>query len=245
MGIVKSLWVGSPLSSQEILSIRSFIANGHEYHLYVYDDVGPVPAGAVLKDASEILGREHAHKDKLGTYGFLSDRFRYRLLLAQGGWWVDTDVICVRPFEVEDDYFFCGETAEMLANTVMKVPPASQLMAVAEANAFAVDEHLSWGLIGPYLMTKALEHPMFQPLRRFIRPPEAIFPFPHTRWQDIFFKEYDEVAAEIPAGTYGIHLSNQMIRWTRDAANKKDSNLDPDRLFPANTVYGHFQRKYL
>ena len=39
----------------ERMSIASFLANGHAFHLFVYSDVKDVPAGAVLRDGNEIL----------------------------------------------------------------------------------------------------------------------------------------------------------------------------------------------
>jgi hypothetical protein len=39
----------------EQLSISSFLQNGHDYHLYVYDEVKNVPAGTVVRNANEIL----------------------------------------------------------------------------------------------------------------------------------------------------------------------------------------------
>ena len=55
---IQSLWIGERLSTIERLSIQSFLTNGHEYHLYVYSDVGEVPSGVVLKDASSIIPRD-------------------------------------------------------------------------------------------------------------------------------------------------------------------------------------------
>ena len=49
---VQGLWIGSELSAMERMSINSFLMNGHEYHLYVYDEVKQVPDGAVIKTAT-------------------------------------------------------------------------------------------------------------------------------------------------------------------------------------------------
>ena len=35
--IIQSLWIGGSLSNLEILSIKSFLQNGHTYHLYTYE----------------------------------------------------------------------------------------------------------------------------------------------------------------------------------------------------------------
>ena len=53
--VIQGLWVGSRLSVMEQLSITSFLAAGHEYHLFVYDTVSGVPPGAIVKDANHIL----------------------------------------------------------------------------------------------------------------------------------------------------------------------------------------------
>ena len=52
---MQSLWIGERLSKIELLAIQSFLSNGHEYHLYVYSDVGEVPSGVILKDAASII----------------------------------------------------------------------------------------------------------------------------------------------------------------------------------------------
>src|SRR5207253_1910437 len=52
--IIQSLWIGSELSVMERMSIISFLRNGHEYHLYTYNDLPNVPDGTVIKDANGI-----------------------------------------------------------------------------------------------------------------------------------------------------------------------------------------------
>jgi len=53
--IIQGLWIGSELSAMEQLSISSFLQNGHDYHLYVYDEVKNIPPGTLVMDAQEIL----------------------------------------------------------------------------------------------------------------------------------------------------------------------------------------------
>lgn len=57
--IIQSLWVGDKLSVIEQLCIASFLKNGHEFHLYTYQDVGAVPNGAILQDANQIIPEEN------------------------------------------------------------------------------------------------------------------------------------------------------------------------------------------
>jgi hypothetical protein len=98
---IQSLWIGERLSTIERLSIQSFLTNGHEYHLYVYSDVGEVPSGVVLKDASSIIPRDGIFTTR-GSLSIFSDWFRNELLFARGGYWVDLDVVCLRPLHFEE-----------------------------------------------------------------------------------------------------------------------------------------------
>src|SRR5215472_15544124 len=108
--IVQSLWIGDRLSVMEHLCISSFLRNGHSFHLYAYQDIAGIPPGTVVRDGNEILPasriftyREHQ------TYAGFANFFRYKLLLENGGWFVDADTVCIRPFEFEDDYVFSSE----------------------------------------------------------------------------------------------------------------------------------------
>ena len=89
---VQSLWIGDRLSTLERLSVCSFLANGHEYHLYVYDDVINVPSEVSIKDANEILPQSELFKVN-GSLALFSDWFRWELLLRSGGIWVDMDLV--------------------------------------------------------------------------------------------------------------------------------------------------------
>jgi len=87
----------------ELLSVRSFIAQGHDVHLYSYSAPMNLPAGVRTFDAREVVDEQLAPKGDVpafgkGTYGAFSDYFRYSLLLQRGGWWSDLDVVATRPW---------------------------------------------------------------------------------------------------------------------------------------------------
>ncbi len=106
MSIVQSVWIGAVLPPLQQLSIRSFLAQGHEYHLYTYGDVENIPQDATIRDGSEVLHRDnifcYPHGFGKGSYSAFSNLFRYKLILDRGGWWVDTDVVSLRPFQFDD-----------------------------------------------------------------------------------------------------------------------------------------------
>ena len=80
MSIVQSLWIGGTLSKMEVLSIKSFIENGNEYHLYTYDNVKNIPKGTIIKDGNEIISKEYIFKYCNGSYSAFSNLFRFCLL---------------------------------------------------------------------------------------------------------------------------------------------------------------------
>jgi len=103
------LWVGARLSPIERICARSFLHHGHEFHLYAYNDIAGVPAGVTVKDAASILPAREVFMHSIGTYAIFSDWFRWALLYRRGGWWVDMDVVCLRPFLFDDALVFGGD----------------------------------------------------------------------------------------------------------------------------------------
>ena len=108
MVIVQSLWVGPELSLMEQYSIRSFLKHGFEFHLYTYEKVRNVPRGTILKNANEIMPNKEVFKLK-ETFLPFSDIWRYKMLYEKGNYWVDLDMICLKPFDFKDPYVFSSE----------------------------------------------------------------------------------------------------------------------------------------
>jgi hypothetical protein len=224
--MIQSLWVGPRLSAMERLSIESFLAHGHRYRLFVYDDVQDVPEGAELADANEILpaSRLFLYRD-FATYSGFSNFFRYELLHARGGWWVDTDMICLRPFDVEDEYLFATEPKRgqaLVTSGVIKAPRGSEAMRFAAAICAAKDpERLAWGEIGPRLVAETVER---FGLQRFVAAPDAFCPLGYGEWERVL----DPQPPAIPPASFAVHLWNEM--WRR-AGRSKDARYDEGSLF--------------
>lgn len=135
--IIHGLWIGKHLSAIELLCIHSFQANGHEFHLWVYDTIETtLPENTIVEDATKIIPREkvfcYKYADQFGhgkgSYAGFSDIFRYKLLYDHGGWWVDMDVTCLKPFDFEDSYVFRAHNDLPVVGNIMKCPPRSDLM---------------------------------------------------------------------------------------------------------------------
>src|SRR5260370_37436083 len=116
---IQSLWIGPRLSAMERLCISSFLRNGHEFHLYVYEEPAGVLSGTVVQDATKIrpttcIFTYYEHSSYAGFANF----FRYKLLLEKGGWFVATDTICLKPFDFPEGSVFAsqGIAGRRLAN---------------------------------------------------------------------------------------------------------------------------------
>jgi hypothetical protein len=148
---VNGLWIGNELSLMELLTIESFIANGYTFHLWTYEPIKTnLPKSCICCDANQIIPLNQVFKYKYssqfgtgkGSYAGFSDIFRYKLLHDQGGWWVDMDVTCIKPFDVEVPYFFREHHSLPLVGNVMKAPKGSELMWKCYQDAsLAIDEN--------------------------------------------------------------------------------------------------------
>lgn len=176
--IVQGLWIGERLSEMEQLSIRSFLANGHDYHRYTFGPVAGVPEGAAVRDASEILPKERIWKyADQDSYAGYSNHFRYRLLYERGGIWADCDVVCLRPLSLRE-HAVASEDADdggvFRATCVIAAPAGSALMRRAMQVCDTADVNtLKWGDTGPKLMTRLVEEMGFEdaPPSRVSEPP--------------------------------------------------------------------------
>jgi hypothetical protein len=212
----------------ERLSIASFLAAGHVYHLYHYDTIKGAPKGTVLMAADDILPESAIFRYKnYPSYAGFANYFRYKLLLEKGGWWVDTDLVCLKPFDFEDSYVFASERVEGRAgptNSVIKAPPGSEMMAFnwRQCQACADPSGVRWGEYGPKLMAAAIAK--FQ-LQSFVRSPEVFCPVAFDQWNTLL---RPAELSGFGASTYSIHLWNEM--WRR-AGRDKNAPYSPDSLY--------------
>jgi mannosyltransferase OCH1-like enzyme len=232
--IIQGLWIGSELSVMEQLSISSFLLNGHDYHLYVYDDVKYVPEGTVVMDANEILpsSRIFQYKNRPSYAGF-ANFFRYKLLLERGGWWADTDTICLKPFDFPGEYVFSTEIhsrgREGVGSCVIKAPAGSKVMAYAwDVCQGKNPTRLVWGETGPELMAKAVKR---FGLNRYKMSHQAFCPVDYEEWRKVLQPDF-ELSDE---RTYAIHLWNEMWR----AAGQ-----DKNAQYSQNCLYEKLKRTY-
>ena len=229
--VVQGLWIGSELSVMEKLSIRSFLDNGHEYHLYTYGDLPNVPLGTVIKDGNEILPASaiFQYKDR-PYYSAFSNFFRYKLLLERGGWWVDSDTVCLRHFDFPEEYVISSQK-----NAAGEVPNVGAIKAPRNSDAIAYAwtvcqtkerNELVWGETGPQLMAEVVER---YRLQDYVKPYYVFCPI---EWRKLLVP----YLIGVPEGAYAIHLWNSM--WVF-------GNQDKNASYSPGCIYEQLKARYL
>ena len=131
----------------ERLCVRSFCANGHEFHLYHYDELQNLPqaGGLRLMDGNEVLPCTAAFRNAYRSLAFFSDHFRWELMRKRGGWWMDMDTVCVRPLDVDSDIAF-SQTPDLrwMFNGILKFPRGHALAAAIADSYKDVDKIQPW-----------------------------------------------------------------------------------------------------
>jgi hypothetical protein len=249
--IIQGLWVGKSLSLMEIISINSFLANGHIYHLYIYDKVQNVPNGCIIKDENEILPSNNIFKyeygDNKGSYAGFANLFRLKLLLKRGGIWSDLDVVCLKYFDFKEPYLFSSEfnnNTIIINNTIIKVPVSSQIIAdcYREAQSMKIKQ-LSWRMNGSDLLAKYIHE---YNMAHFISSPDTFCPINWWEWSKFIEDGFD---IKIIKTSYAIHLWHEM--WRRDTIENKRfwfirRNVpNKNKLYSPKTLYGYLQRMYI
>jgi len=213
-----TFWQG-PFPAMAHACLASFPAFGARLRLYSYDIRIEAPPGAEVADARGICpdvslpGRYFAGgKPSLATF---SDRFRYELLRQTDCCWVDADILCLRKPDFGGEPVVWGRQAEahgkaLINNAVMKLPRDHPVLIdmLARARA-AVDVDLSWGAIGPFLLTDVAEaHGVYASARQ----PEAFFPIaPDDFWRPLLPRWRESVETAVASSTL-LHLWSELLR---------------------------------
>jgi len=256
---IKTLWIGVELGPLEQLCLSSFLHHGHQVELFVYDDVGNIPAGVTVRNGEEILKSSNIFMYKhRPSYAAFANWFRYEMLLKEGGVWVDTDVACLKPFDFESNLFFGLEQSNKVNNAVIGAVPGLESIHFMARQA----EHpnhflpydstkekcrkfirrylkgnqrgdLKWGETGPGGFTKALHH--FDLFDKAL-PISAFYPIHSTCWTSSFDTTAANPERYFP-DSYAIHFWNEMLR--------RDPNFNINSEFPENSLFEELKRRYL
>ena len=217
--IFSTFWSGK-ISLREYVCINSFLEKSHNFCVYSYEELKGLPKGVELRDAAEIVSKKEylLYKEKLpNRWDLFSDKFRYNLLYKKGGWWVDTDIICLKK-EINiksEDTFMCYYDNKEINNACLKFPKGDAVMKYCVdyikdweiANNFEY-EKLSWGLFAPPLITKAVKS-----LNRLneVYFYEYAYPIEMKHSLDILKKNKKKFILEKLENSYFSHLWNEIL----------------------------------
>jgi len=136
--------------------MKSFLDHGHAYDLYAYSSFA-VPDGVRLLDANEILPRSevffYRRGGGAGSVACFANLFRYRLLMLRGGWWVDTDVVCLSSEVPECQVFLERESEDLISNAVLKFPKNHPFISALYEKCREAGKDLVWKQTGPTLIS--------------------------------------------------------------------------------------------
>jgi hypothetical protein len=213
-----TFWHG-PLGAVAYSCLASFPAFGAALTVYTYIDGLEVPKGVEVADARAIVADEtelHRYlaggKPSLATF---SDRFRYSLLGQSDVCWVDADMLCLATPDFGDEAIVWGLQPEahgkaLINNAVMKLPRDHVVLAemLSRARA-AIDVDLSWGAIGPFLLTEVAERHGVYPTAR---APKAFYPVgPDDFWRLLLPAYRESVERDVVGATF-LHLWSELFR---------------------------------
>lgn len=257
--IINTLWIGK-LTRLEKVCLSSFLFHGHQVNVYSYEDLKGLPEGVNQKDANEIIpesevfyyGRS-AGKGSGSVAGF-ANRFRYELLKrSDNSFWVDADVLALKPFNLSSELDFGWENHKFINNAVIGTKRANHplftTLSDASQSPFKIQpwdnikvkykkvraklhqnntNFMPWGLTGPKALTGAVKE---LKLLHHTSPYYVYYPISYANASLIFDCSKNVI---IPDEAKSIHLWNEVLR--RDGIDKNDK-------FKANSVFEQWASK--
>ncbi len=249
-----SLWVGKKLGYLEQMCARSGLAAGHAVHIYSYepDALDGVPAGVEMHDAAEVMPRDRMVAHETGSFALGSDFWRYEMLAKGLGYWVDLDVLVLKPLDFPQPYVFGLEKTGPVNGAILLAPADSPLVrdfvelptrpvcppwygprttlkyhyrTLTRGRPTAAE--LPWGTYGPRMITYLVKK---HGLKDFILPPEILYPI---SWDEahLLYDPSADIDAMLTPRTHAVHLYNSQLR-------EFASSLPPEGSF----LHRQFQR---
>lgn len=237
--IIKGVWIGEDLTNIQKLCIRSFQDNGHEFHLYTYGDVAGIPKGTIVLDANKIVPFEERKRFQHDSH--FSDYFRSNVTYILGGWYVDMDIVCLKPFDFEEPYVFVseyqhGERIEpgvsdtKVNGCIIKVPKGDPMTReiISRIDGMQLLQ-AGWIDVGPAQYRRAI--PEFG-LEKYIQKPEVFDPL----WPDSLHYFVSGMISFDFKGASAMHLRTSY--W------HPNNGLDPNGTYSVDSFFEHVKRRH-
>lgn len=212
--VVRSFWHGGELGPYQQLCLASFVANGFRAEIFCYDHNLKTPSWIERRDANEILPVQTVlhYQDGFGrgSPALHANFFRYEMLYALGGWWIDCDMLMLDTSLPHDTLFMAYQQDELCGNSILRFPAGHALLSAAKHVCEQVGEAVTfWGQTGPYLLTKLLQE---YGLENQVRPATAAYPIPWTDVPVFFDPDRADEVMERCRQSLAVHLFNEVWR---------------------------------
>jgi len=227
MAHVFSLWIGSPLSVYEKLTLISAQRFGHIFTLFCYESI-EVPDGIIVADANNIIPMNQI-KNVNNSFAAFSNTFRYKVLqLNQFDAWVDMDIVFnSRILPSRMDYIFGFENKTIINNAVLGYPGESDLSEKLIQQSSQYEQ--KWGATGPALLTNLIQE---ERLSLHVQNKETFYPI--DPWQVNFLLSTRKISRvqEKVKDSHTIHLWMDILKRFGFQNNK----LPPKSTYRGNVL---------
>jgi len=154
---LKTFWHGETIGTYQLMCLKSFAASGHRVEVFSYNRDLNVPDWISVEDAAEVLPRELVLRPlgEAGAFAIHANLFRYALLHKLGGWWIDPDVLLLKPDLPTGSVFFAAlDVFGHVPTGVLKFPAGHGLLMEALAEVESLSGSLDdWEKSGAALLT--------------------------------------------------------------------------------------------
>lgn len=154
---VRTFWHGASMPPYQQACLASFARRGHRVELFTYDRDVSFASGLHVRDAREILPEERVLRPLAGdSSGIHGNLFRYALLERLGGWWIDPDLMLMKPDLPEGEiYLALPDVFRRTPVTILKFPANHPVMVEARRRADAADDDpAEWERTGTTLLSE-------------------------------------------------------------------------------------------
>jgi mannosyltransferase OCH1-like enzyme len=157
---VNTFWAGGAIGPYQLLGLRSFADQGHRVQVFTFDHALRKPSWIEWRNAGDIIPADRVLREipELGQSAIHANLFRHALLHRYGGWWIDPDVVLLRPDLPDVEMFVAGSNDAQIASTAaMKFPAGHPALAEVLIHSAPLDEAIErWEEAGAPLLTQCL-----------------------------------------------------------------------------------------
>ena len=167
--------------------------------------------------------------------GAFSDFFRHKILYEYGGWWVDTDVVCIKPFDFPDMYVYSSEYTPVggqeATTAVMKLPKKSKAAEYCWNYCTAIKDisNINFLDVGPYLVRKSIT---IYNNQKYVKNWKTFMPI---HWWDSYKFIMPNYDYQLSDDVCAIHFWNEIWR---------NHGYDKNARYPEDSIYEQLKGFY-